>query len=156
MAKPTRDDVFALLPASAAVQPATLIERVDIATGIFYLAAHGLSDDAPLELVLVTEMTLGAAPGALPGGAVEGHTYGASPVTAGSFRLKTSPGGTLITSYSTDPVGEFSIRGDPWTDLDAQIDRSWRYMLSQCTAHGGDVESGVLTDMAAAHAANAY
>ncbi len=155
MAVPTRADVLSLLPASAAVQPSSLVDRVDSATGLLYLRGHGLTEGDELELELVDDTTAGAEATSLPGTLAEGTTYEAVPATAGSFRLRL-PDAATITSFADSGVGRFRILPDPWDDLDAQIGRSYRYILSQCIAHGGDITSGVVTDMATAHAAGAY
>ena len=155
MTAPTRSQVLALLPASAAVQPLSLVERVDHTTGLLYLRGHGLSEGDEMELELVDDTTIGAEATSLPGTLAEGTTYEAVPVTASAFRLRV-PNGSAITSYADAGTGRFRILLDVWSDLDAQIERSYRYVVSQCTAHGGDITSGVVTDMAAAHAAGAY
>ena len=155
MAKPTLDEVRTLLPAAAAARKEDLVERVDAAAGLLYLHAHGLSEGTSLELELVRGTTPGASSPRLPILLSEGTAYEAVPATDGAIRLRL-PGGATIAAFGDAGVGRFRLKLDPWADLLAQIDRSYRYVISQCTGHGGDVTSGIVTDMAAAHAANAY
>lgn len=158
MAKPTRADLLTLgLPAPAAVQPPQLVEQVDPAQGLLFLAAHGLSADDALSLRVVSSTTLGATPGRLPAGLSEGVTYYARPASADAFRVAAGPSpASAIASFGSRGSGGLSIMLDPGSSLDAAIDRAWTIVMSDCTAHGGDVEAQILTDAATALAARFY
>ncbi len=158
MSKPTRTAVLAFgLPPPAAASPPLLIEQVDAVQGLLFYHAGLFGLDDVLELSLVRDRTLGATPSALPGGLAEGVAYYVRPATAGSFRLATavSPA-AAITSFTDAGVGRFSVMFDPGSTLDIAIDEAWAFIMSQCTAHGGDVEAPVVTNMAKALAVHLY
>jgi hypothetical protein len=155
MAAPTRSAVLALLPASAAVQPSSLVERVDTATGLLYLRGHGLEEGDELELELVDDTTIGAEATSLPGTLAEGTTYEAVPETSSAFRLRL-PNSSTITSYADAGTGRFRILPDVWADLDTHTENAWVAVNDACIGNGGDVEAAVVTNMAATLAAMTY
>lgn len=157
MAKPTRSDLLTLgLPAPAVVQPPQHVEQVTAATGTLYMRGHGLSLGDALELRVLTSTTIGATPGALPTGLSEGVTYYARPVTAGAFQLATTPTGSAISSFGSAGVGRFAILLDSGAALDQACDDAWATVLSDLTAHGGDVEAPIVSIAAKFLAARLY
>jgi hypothetical protein len=134
-----------------------MVERVTIASGLLYLAAHGFAADDEVSLRIVSDPTLGAADSELPGGLAEATTYYVRPSSADAFALATSPSpAAAIATFSAEPVGRFVLLVDPAASLDAAIDDAWETVLAHCTAHGGDVSSPLITLAAKYLAARLY
>ncbi len=119
---------------------------MDIATGLLFYHAGLFQLDDQLELTLVRDTTTGAPASVLPTGLAEGVVYYVRPATAGSFRLAVAPSpASPITSFVSAGVGRFAVMFDPGAPLDQACQDAWDTVLTDCTAHGGDVEAPIIT-----------
>lgn len=131
-------DVYALgLPAQAFSAAARPLDGVDPTSGIITLYGHGLSADSPVRFAVESSSIAGATPAALPGGLVVGVTYYAQPVddSADTFRVSASAGGATINSFSSEPVGLWSLVVDPRPRLLASIRDRSSYVAARSIAY---------------------
>lgn len=156
----TRAKVYALgLPPEAFARPPRLIEAVVAGSGTFLLRAHGLAPNAPLQLGVFSESTLGAAPAALPGGAglAEGVTYYAQPgASSDAFQVAASANGAVLSPFTDEGAGVFGILVDPGPDLDAAIGSASTLIDAHLVAHKAPVVADIVSDVCARLAARIY
>ena len=124
MAFATPADVFALglAPAAFKSTPRT-IEAADSTSGILTLSSNGLALGTLARFSVEGQSAHGAPANALPGGLSLSTMYTAAPYLGSGDQFQVAPvGGSLVTSFTSAPVGPFALVVDSMAALLLALD----------------------------------
>jgi len=151
-----RADVYAIgLSPEMFRRPPREIEAVDIASGTFTVRSHGLAQNAPIILAVLSSSTLGAPPATVPTGTALGTLYYAQPVSSDLFQLATSPSGSALPILDGGS-GVFGIIVDHGVYLDAAIAAASAVIDEHARAHLPPISAPALPVVCAFLAARIY